>query len=72
MELVKAAYDALPEEVQESIAEQAAPVLVDTDGERRRIDARMSERKRAAVAAIVEAYLRQQQQDEDDFVVSMI
>lgn len=65
--LVEQAYDELPEEAREQIEQQAAPVLKRiSDEDRARIDALMSERKRAAVVAIVEAWQRHQHEREDE------
>lgn len=66
--LVEQAYEQLPEPVQEEIAEVAAPVLVG-DGTKQRIAALMSERKREAIAAIVNAYIKHEQEREDEEIV---
>lgn len=65
--LVEQAYEELPEERREAIAEQAAPVFKDED--RKRIDAQMSARKVEAVRAIVAEWQRYQQDREDEELV---
>jgi hypothetical protein len=65
--LVEQAYEELPETQREQIEQQAAPVLKRVSNEdRARIDALMSERKRAAVVVIVEAWQRHQREREDE------
>lgn len=65
--LVEQAYEELPEERREAIAEQAAPVFKGED--RKRIDAQMSARKVEAVRAIVTEWQRYQQDREDEELV---